>query len=434
MSNLNALIAQGYQFKPIADPFEQYGKMQQLEQGRQTNELNALKLDEARRGVAEQNQLRQLDPAAADYIAQVTRINPRTGFEFGKLQRDADTARLTQQKTQIETAAARKKLEAQALRDLSQNPSDAQVIAHFEDMVNSGLYSQAEQQQTVAELQQFLAIPFEQRKSLFASQGATAGELKPTLTTQNLGDSTQQLSTPAFGGAATVVPGSKQQINITPGQAQANRLSEARLAQGERRLDQADRRIDAAITNSTTAASGLTPKEIARRESKYPAASSAVKEAVAAQDKLIKDLQKLKEHPGLEGITGVVFGRTPSLAGASREAKALLDKILARGGFSELAKMRAASPTGGALGNISDTEGKYLRSAFGALDPTQTRESFIKGIEDVIAELQGSKSRIQEAFDTTYEYKGTSTPAAPESGLTPAEQAELEQLRKRFKK
>jgi len=104
--------------------------------------------------------------------------------------------------------------------------------------------------------------------------------------------------------------------------------------------------------------------------------------------------------------------------------------------------MRAASPTGGALGNISDTEGKYLRSAFGALDPTQTRESFIKGIEDVIAELQGSKSRIQEAFDTTYEYKGTGTSTAPDApavptttgGLTPAEQAELEQLRARFKK
>ena len=116
-------------------------------------------------------------------------------------------------------------------------------------------------------------------------------------------------------------------------------------------------------------------------------------------------MEALKKHSGLKGITGVIFGRTPSVAEDSREAKAKFDKIMARGGFSELAKMRAASPTGGALGNVSDTEGKYLRQAFAALDPTQSTESFQKTIDEAIAELQGSKERVQDAYDMTYEYR-----------------------------
>lgn len=434
MSDLNALIAQGIQFKAPPDPFEQYGRMQQLTQNQQANQLNTMKMEDARRASEEQNALRLLNPAAPDYLTQVSRINPKLGFEFDKLQGEAETTKLNQRKTKIEVAAARKKLEAQALRDISQNPSDAQLMAYTEDVLQSDLYTPEEKAESQAELQQMLAMPFEQRKAVFASQGATAGELKPTLTPQNLGGSVQLLSTPAFGGQAAVVPGSSQRTSMTPGQAEANRLSEARLAQGDRRLDGIESRA-AAAAGQAVPGSTLAPKEIQKREAKYPAATAAVKEATAAQDQLIKDLEALKAHPGLEGITGVVFGRTPSVAEASREAKAKFDKIMARGGFSELAKMRAASPTGGALGNISDTEGKYLRSAFAALDPTQSKESFQKAIDEALTELRGSKERIQDAYDLTYEYKQGQTPkAAPAQALTPAEQAELDQLRARFKK
>jgi len=390
MADLNALIAQGFQFKAPPDPFEQYGKMQQLEQGRQANQLNVMKLDEARRGVEEANQLRSLDPTAADYLAQVSQINPKTGFELGKLQRDAETAKLS-----------KKKFVQQAQRDTSRNPSDANITAFKEDLLANPDFTDQEKAQLAAGADRLLSMPIGERQAFMASQGASAGELKPTLTTQNLGGSTQMLSTPAFGGQAGVVPGSVQQMSMTPGQAQANQIAEARLAQGDRRL--------AGIENRATAAAGigtaLAPKEVQKREAKYPQATAAVRETLSAQDQLIKDLEALKKHSGLKGITGVIFGRTPSVAEDSREAKAKFDKIMARGGFSELAKMRAASPTGGALGNVSDTEGKYLRQAFAALDPTQSTESFQKTIDEAIAELQGSKERVQDAYDMTYEYR-----------------------------
>lgn len=55
MADLNALIAQGAQFAAPPDPFAQYGKMQQLQQGETANQLNRMKMDEYQRSLQEQN-------------------------------------------------------------------------------------------------------------------------------------------------------------------------------------------------------------------------------------------------------------------------------------------------------------------------------------------------------------------------------------------
>lgn len=62
MADLNSMIAQGAQFQAPIDPFAQYGKMQQLEQGLQANALNRMKMDEYQRGLQESNALRQFLP------------------------------------------------------------------------------------------------------------------------------------------------------------------------------------------------------------------------------------------------------------------------------------------------------------------------------------------------------------------------------------
>ena len=131
MADLNALIAQGAQFRQAPDPFVQYGQMQQLEQNQQTNALNQMKMQEMQRGVEEQNQLRRLDPAAADYLQQVSRINPKTGFEFGKLRQEAKTAELTEQKTRGEVQAQQAKAIGSALTIAMSNPTDAGLNQAF---------------------------------------------------------------------------------------------------------------------------------------------------------------------------------------------------------------------------------------------------------------------------------------------------------------
>ena len=92
MADLNALIAQGYQFQAPPDPFVQYGKMQQLQQGEQTNQLNQMKMQEYQRGIQEHNALRELDPSSPTYLQDVMKINPEKGFAFAKSQQEAKTA------------------------------------------------------------------------------------------------------------------------------------------------------------------------------------------------------------------------------------------------------------------------------------------------------------------------------------------------------
>ena len=92
MADLNALIAQGYQFQAPPDPFVQYAKRQQLDQGEQTNQLNQMKMQEYQRGIQEQNALRGLDPSSPTYLQNVMKINPKLGFEFAKSQQEAKTA------------------------------------------------------------------------------------------------------------------------------------------------------------------------------------------------------------------------------------------------------------------------------------------------------------------------------------------------------
>ena len=157
----------------------------------------------------------------------------------------------------------------------------------------------------------------------------------------------------------------------------------------------------------------LSPKDVQAREAKYPQATLALRTFDEKTDELISDLKTLKNHPGLSGITGLIAGRTPAVTGDARNAKAILDKILARGGFQELQNLRNASPTGGALGQVSNTENQFLRQAFGTLDPVQDTKDFKRGVDQVIRELEGSKSRVRDAYDLTYEYRAGQAPAAP---------------------
>jgi hypothetical protein len=160
---------------------------------------------------------------------------------------------------------------------------------------------------------------------------------------------------------------------------------------------------------------GLTPKEKQKREAAYPKSTSALKTTEQDIDQMVKDIQTLLTDPGLNSITGLVYGRTPSVTREGRRAQALYDKIIAKGGFQMLSNMRAASPTGGALGNVSDREGVQLRAAFAALDRTQDAADVKQVLTDLITQLGATKTNLREAYDLTYEYR-TGGGGAPTSG------------------
>jgi hypothetical protein len=69
---------------------------------------------------------------------------------------------------------------------------------------------------------------------------------------------------------------------------------------------------------------------------------------------------------------------------------AAVGQIEALIGFNELNAMRQASPTGGALGNITEKELAYLQSVMGSLDPNQSEPVF----RAQIAKIRGEIDRV----------------------------------------
>lgn len=181
---------------------------------------------------------------------------------------------------------------------------------------------------------------------------------------------------------------------------------------------------DEAIAKRLTPASAmesLSPKEIQNREAKYPQAKTAVTAFETNANKLATDLETLANSKGLEGITGVIGGRTPAITKDARAAEALYKSIVARGGFNELQNLRNASPTGGALGNISNQEGQQLKNAFAPLELTQNASDLKAALLRAAQETRASAGRVKDTFDLTYEYKnqGMQGGQTPPSSKTP---------------
>jgi hypothetical protein len=73
------------------------------------------------------------------------------------------------------------------------------------DILESPLFDANEKAAVQARTDQILKIPFEERQSFLAQQGAKAGELKPTVQSVNQYGQTQLLRVPAFSGTPTSV-------------------------------------------------------------------------------------------------------------------------------------------------------------------------------------------------------------------------------------
>jgi hypothetical protein len=177
-----------------------------------------------------------------------------------------------------------------------------------------------------------------------------------------------------------------------------------------------------------SAMEGLAPKEIQKREAALPAATAAVTGFDAKAKSFIKDLIALRDDDGLNQITGPVYGRTGSVSRAGSRAQGLYDKVVAKGGFQALQDLRDASKTGGALGNVSNQEGKQLTASFAAIDRRQDARDVQAAINQAIADIEGARTRTREAYDNTYSYKSPAGQATPSPAAATIPQAAIDAL------
>jgi hypothetical protein len=153
-------------------------------------------------------------------------------------------------------------------------------------------------------------------------------------------------------------------------------------------------------------------------------AYNAMQAATAKYDDTIARAKRLLNNPALDSIVGNVQGNIPETAlslFSQDAANALSDynELLAVAGFQELQAMRDASPTGGALGQVSDSENRLLQQSAFASSRTQSEQKFRQSLKAYIKRLEDSKRRVEGAYERTFGSRFAPQGAAPAQRGTP---------------
>ena len=79
-----------------------------------------------------------------------------------------------------------------------------------------------------------------------------------------------------------------------------------------------------------------------------------------------------------------------------------LNTIKANIGFAKLEEMRLNSPTGGALGNVTERENTLLQSVLGAIEQSQSEKQFVYNLRRLETILADKEGRRRQAFARDY--------------------------------
>ncbi len=400
---LDPVIAGGFRGLQLQDPLEQYGRISQIQQAQQQNQLAALKMQEYRRGVETQNRLRSLDPSAANYMTEVMRLDPELGSQL---------MLRSKQQTAAERAAAASEAEGRAknlsywqglARDSARTPTDDVVAGLARRAVELGVTDEGT---ASSQLQQLLAMPPEQRGQVLAQYGASA----------------------AAPPAAPATP-----ADVATMQALGFPLTQQGYEQFRAAQRQPEKREKPPADIATMTALGLpiTPEGYARfagmrkpREPREPPPQPkepAPKPLTAAQeatrrDKLGKEFKSassalqttqdvldsiaaVKDSPGLSRATGFTGTMLPSFPeGQAAQAETRLANL--KGKITALGKAQAAAT--GAIGSIANQEWKILSDQIAAIDPVKGAGPLLEQIGLVEAQALGAMERMRDEYSRQF--------------------------------
>jgi len=147
--------------------------------------------------------------------------------------------------------------------------------------------------------------------------------------------------------------------------------------------------------------------------------TQALTGSVNSMDRLASVANEVLNHPGLKGISGM-RGALPNMPGSdAADAQALLGTLKSQVGFGVLQDMRNNSKTGGALGSVSDAEGKRLEANLAALDKSQSLDQFKSNLAKIIKYSDEAKGRLREAYNLKHGYSSVQ-PSQAQGGAAAA--------------
>ena len=418
--------------RPAQIDFSQFSPVNNLmtamkfKQVDQENQMNALKMQEYERARNEEEGLRNYlsggrDMPAADLSSPDTRTNllrfGKTGAAYAKSLTEQETAALTQKKTAFDVLQAKQKFRAQAFRDTSQNPSDANITAYKEDFLANPLFTDAEKNRMVAGVDRLLALPVNERKAFMASQGASVSELKPTTTVVDQSGQKQLVQKAPFTGATTTL-GTYADVPL-PANVQAQKIQIAQQSRppAQPRAEQPP----VAVIDPVTKQAIFVSREEALRNRMQPASNApalkpltegqeiklrtdvgkdykAASTALAQMDDLLDSVESVKTAPGLSAATGFTGKYLPSFSeGKAAQAETRLANL--RGKVTALGKATAAMS--GAIGSIANQEWKILSDQIAALDEVKGKGPLLEQIDLVEQQARGAIARIRDTYEKT---------------------------------
>ena len=188
-------------------------------------------------------------------------------------------------------------------------------------------------------------------------------------------------------------------------------------------FDRVQKEAQAKLANAPTVGEATRKEKLAETSTQR---AGALATKTSQLDLLDEVANQVKNQAGLltTGFLGDIskgIGGTPA-----KDLAANLDTLKSTIGFEKLAEMRANSPTGGALGNVSDRENALLQSVWGALEQSQSPEQLKKNVERVQEQAKKSWANVKKAYEIDY-----GTPY-PEDGVQQTNAPSLDDLLKKY--
>jgi hypothetical protein len=130
--------------------------------------------------------------------------------------------------------------------------------------------------------------------------------------------------------------------------------------------------------------------------------------AKRAGEVVVEDIErlksKIKDSSFFNPVLGVSGALVSNIPGTNRvDAEELKQTIVANIGFDRLQQMREASPTGGALGQVSDRELSTLQAVLGSLSLNQSEKQLLSNLNR-LDKVYGGILKKAQAYDNAADF------------------------------
>lgn len=146
-----------------------------------------------------------------------------------------------------------------------------------------------------------------------------------------------------------------------------------------------------------------TAQDAARQQGQMQQANNLLRAVDQALD--------LADQPMTTGWDGAIAARVPGTP--AYDLRRQVETIKAIIGFQELQAMRQSSPTGAAVGNLTERELSYLQAVWANLDPNQSHDMFVENLSYARDITQGIIDGLLTVDDEGNVVQRAATDAAP---------------------